>query len=622
MPAPGLDRVGVREVAFTDVCGGREGCRFDPSAYTCRRLAAELADEWVEYVAASGISISGVRDYRRAMGSFCKFVDATLADAERVSLASEELCLAATEWARLLPADFSNGSGRPARYAWCLQTLVARRGQQPGRVVAANLLGWSAGKIGLSKGANNEIDEFTRAEKQALLRAAVKDLAQIEARIASGWELARAGRNPRLAGFTDPANLLWALAHKQMTCQEIRDALPTPQEWPPQLRAMLTKPVPDGLWTRDARAALMRNLVRALFLHNLDLQCFRILLVAATGHASEEVSALTEADVEFGPDRVALTLAKKRAGSVRHREFASPSAEGSSPGRLRASHLDAADLLRRLHALVAPAAEYAGLASPFPLFLRAAANREGLSIRPFYPGQAGSNFHAWLDLSGVQVAGPVDIRRLRKSTKVEKAIAFGGRVSEIADDHSEEVFRGHYAHGTTLRMIAGQIITTAQGRWFEQALSGPTMLTGAAADEMEQDGAGQVLGLTGDQVAQLRGGQLDMGVTSCRDPFDSPFAAKPGTACPVAPLRCLECRHALVLPSNLPQLLLFRDHLDGLRRRLAPVHFSALWGQSDVNLAAALAEHSDAEIAQARKKIDQDGVTLQLPMSAHVEFDA
>ena len=73
--------------------------------------------------------------------------------------------------------------------------------------------------------------------------------------------------------------------------------------------------------------------------------------------------------------------------------------------------------------------------------------------------------------------GAPDIRRLRKSTKVEKAIAFGGRIADAANDHHEEVFRGHYAQGTTLRVMSGRVITTAQDHWFTKAVEGPTVLT-------------------------------------------------------------------------------------------------------------------------------------------------
>ena len=94
-----------------------------------------------------------------------------------------------------------------------------------------------------------------------------------------------------------------------------------------------------------------------------------------------------------------------------------------------------------------------------------------------------------------------------------------------------------------------------------------------------------------------------MGLTQCSDPHNSPYG-RSGQLCPVAPLRCLECRNAWVLPSNLPQLLLFADHLDRLRLRLSPQHFAELWGQSHANLQAVLAERTDEEKALARKHID------------------
>jgi hypothetical protein len=89
----------------------------------------------------------------------------------------------------------------------------------------------------------------------------------------------------------------------------------------------------------------------------------------------------------------------------------------------------------------------------------------------------------------------------------------------------------------------------------------------------------------------------------------------------VAPLRCLECRNAWVLPSHLPQLLLFADHLDRLRLRLSPQHFAQLWGQSHANLQAVLAEHTDEQKALARKHIDADQFSLHLPLAANVEFE-
>ncbi|WP_406484131.1 hypothetical protein [Streptomyces sp. NBC_01568] len=76
------------------------------------------------------------------------------------------------------------------------------------------------------------------------------------------------------------------------------------------------------------------------------------------------------------------------------------------------------------------------------------------------------------------------------------------------------------------------------------------------------------------------------------------------------------------MPSQLPQLLLFAQHLEKVRRRLDPKTFTRLWGQSYVNLRAALAERTEEEKALAQKHIDAGDVSLDLPLSAHVEFDA
>jgi len=236
------------------------------------------------------------------------------------------------------------------------------------------------------------------------------------------------------------------------------------------------------------------------------------------------------------------------------------------------------------------------------------------------PNKERSSFVDWLAAAGVAVDGAPDIRRLRKSTKVEKAIAFGGRIADAANDHHEEVFRGHYAQGTTLRVVSGRVISTAQDHWFAKALEGPTVLTSSTEvlDAPEQVAA---LGLTRQQADDIRRGALDMGLTQCSDPHHSPYG-RSGELCPVAPLRCLECRNAWVLPSHLPQLLLFADHLDmdRLRMRLSPQHFAELWGQSHTNLQAVLAERTDEEKALARKHTEAGEIGLHLPLAANVEL--
>ncbi|RZL74695.1 MAG: hypothetical protein EOP32_33055 [Rhodococcus sp. (in: high G+C Gram-positive bacteria)] len=169
-------------------------------------------------------------------------------------------------------------------------------------------------------------------------------------------------------------------------------------------------------------------------------------------------------------------------------------------------------------------------------------------------------------------------------------------------------------------MMSGQVIATAQDHWFTKALEGPTVLT-TSTEVLDAPDQAETLGLSPRQAEDIRRGALDMGLTQCADPHNSPYG-RSGELCPVAPLRCLECRNAWILPSDLPQLLLFADHLDRLRLRLSPQHFGQLWGQTHTNLHAVLADRTDEEKALARKHIEAGQAALHLPLVANVEFDS
>ncbi|APE38804.1 hypothetical protein BOX37_28225 [Nocardia mangyaensis] len=609
-------RVGTREVTVRNRSGAVNTSRLEVQEFMCARLAAELADEWVEYAAAAELSVGSVRSYRKTIMVFCAFVDATLPQAAAVSLSctEPELLPVVLDWVRRLPAQYPAGSRQPAAQAWRLRTLVARRARHHDRPLAAQLEGWLTGAVGLRRGVTQEIDEFSRAEKRSMIRAAWRDIGAVEQRLKRGTELLARGRDPRIGGWLDPANLLWALDHDIHSATEILAHLPTAAQWPTELADL----VPTGVSRRRWHRMLVQSLSGMLYPTNLDLHGFRVLLMAASGHTSEEISGLSEYDVEFTPDGVTLTFTKLRARSIRRRSYRTAQAKELVAFGTE-SKLDVAELIRRLLAVTERVRRHSGL-SPAPLFVRVNPNIYDLVPRPFEGAMTDASFRVWLERVGVSVAGPADIRRLRKSGKVEKAIAYRGRVSDVADDHTVEVFRGHYAHGTTLHVIAANVITAAQQRWFSEAITGPTVLSTDAEPALAHPDAPAALGLTTGQIDELRSGALDMGISSCRDPFDSPFG-RSGQVCPVAPLRCLECRHALILPSNLPQLLLLSDHLHRLRNRLSPRHFHELWGQSTANLAAVLAERSDAEIAMARKQIALSEASLHLPMASRTEFD-
>lgn len=573
-----VDRIGLRVVQVPDRTGTIRLVTLDPNGFRCAALACELADEWVDYVEAAQVTGSSAMTIRRAIRDFCDHVDRGFGEqAGDAGLGRPHPDLGASlaEWERSLPARFPAGSMTPATLAGAVRPLIARRAQHDQRPVSTGLLRLLDGYMGVASGATQEIDEFCRADKRALVRAAWEWVKGLDARLAQGWATAEAGRHPGEHGWGDVNNLLWGLACGQVSPRQIRDHLPVVHDWPAPLRACIQS-ADRPVFAARAKEILIRQLVQQLYPSPLDLHAYRVLLVAATGHSPEELTGLRVEDVELLPSGVRLTLIKRRARRIRHRAFNTEPGQAAAGGPVAFTdrpHREVRAIIERLLHVGEPLRR--NVSGGRDLFMAATVTADyELRLARWNYNRPRARFTDWVTAAGVSVTGDADIRRLRKSTKVEKALAFGGRVADTANDHHEEVFRGHYAQGTTLRILSGRVISTAQDHWFTKAVAGPTVLIDTT-DVLDTPAQATMLGLTSTQADELRGGALDMGLAQCADPTNSPYG-RAGQLCPVAPLRCLECRNAWVLPSNLPQLLLFADHLDRLRLRLSPQHFAQL----------------------------------------------
>lgn len=627
-PVQRARHIGLWRVTAARASGRAQVIELDPGEFRCRQLADELGAEWADFGEVARPHPTGVFAYRQAIRDLCTFVDTTAGDqAAACSLAREvpDTAFHIREWMRRLPTRWPEGSQRPYYLANFLLALIRFRGLHGERPLAPQVQRLTTMAAPVRPGGLKELDEFTRAEKREIVRAGWADVRALEARLELGRELVAAGGHPAEQGWLERANLLWGLANDAVTASEIWANLPQSDGWPAELRAVIDQAGIE-FSTRLARYQLVVALTGLLYPRNIDLQAFRLLLVAATGHTPEEVTGLTEEDVEYLPGGVRLRMIKRRANRVRSREFRDLGEAGrvTHPDR---SGLNVREILERLSAVTAETRRRSGIRPAFlftcarvlPRTMRVGSGE--LAFAPFESTDSNGCLAAWAKRANVQVTGKLDIRRLRKSVKVEKAVAFRGMVNDIADDHTAETFLGHYAHGTTLRVLSGNTVTTAQQTWLDRALEGPVVLDEPAVEALAGPEALEGLGLTADQAERIRQGELDMGVTSCRDPYDSPYN-RPGELCAVAPLRCLECRNAFVLPSNLPQLLLFADHLEGLRKRLSPPHFQQVWGLARTNLASVLAERGVGELEVAQQQISEQGLRLQLPLSSLVEFDA
>ncbi|MCX4744511.1 hypothetical protein OG455_03080 [Kitasatospora sp. NBC_01287] len=621
-----MARIGVRSVTCAKSAGRNQVIELDPGRFRCSRVAAQLADEWVEYVEATEITAGPASAYRRAIDRFCSMVDTELeSTVAPVDLTDPRTARLLAKWERGLAATYSPGSNWPAYLATSLRTLLIRRDDHPERAVDPVLARTVRGPLLVSWGEKAEHDEFSRKDKQALVRAAWAAVNELEKRLAAGWRLVEEGRHPDAGSWLHLPDLLWGLAHGEVSPKEITSRLPSVAGWPDDLRSLVARP--DGRITvNTAKQRLVCELVAHLYPTSLDLHAFRVLLMDATGRTSEEVTGFGAKDVEFLAKGVRLTFLKKRAGRIRHRAFRDgdnslqpDEAEPVTHEIADRPRREAGAVVRRMINVTAKVRDQTREVED-TLFVRAAVLPGGRLVfdRWNFAGPS-SSFVAWARSRNITVSGDLHIARLRKSTKVEKAIVARGRVSVAADDHLEETFAGHYAQGTTLRIISGDVITAAQEHWFRQAVDGPTVITAEAAETAAGTGL-DGFGLEPPEAEGIISGQLDMGLSHCRDPRQSPYSPS-GELCAVAPLRCLECRNAWILPTNLPQLLLFRSHLERSKQRLPPAVFTAQWGQSWANLLAVLADRTPEELDLARLHIAEGREALHLPLTAHTEFD-
>ena len=220
-------------------------------------------------------------------------------------------------------------------------------------------------------------------------------------------------------------------------------------------------------------------------------------------------------------------------------------------------------------------------------------------------------FARWCDREGLEIDGPADLRRLRKTRKVARAMALKGSVTDIADDHTTQVARDHYLQTTTLQVLSAEVIRKVQQRITTEIADGPVVVPpDAAAEVMREAPEGSDL----EPIAAALSGSLDVGLASCRDVRSSPFAPA-GELCPAAfGGSCLSCNNAVITERSLPAILLFCDHIDAQRRELAPAEWERRWLATVERIRTQiLPSFPQAVIDEARRRADDDSGILHLP---------
>ncbi|MET8977400.1 hypothetical protein ABZX85_17440 [Streptomyces sp. NPDC004539] len=606
----------------------------DPAKFRCGTLAAQLADEWLIYTRSMKRSDGGA-DLAQAVRAFATYADEHLptvgldpAEA-RLERHGAELVEAIHGWEQELRDRHGLRSNRPYVKVNSLLTLLEQRVQR-GDSVAEALRLRALAPAAYPGYTSEPLDEYSNAERIVLRDAARAAVRALEARLVRGSELLARGVDPRADGdWHEPANLVGAAHSRLLTTGLLKPRLPeSAEKWPSEVKALLPA-AEDGTLLKRGLRYLIPAVGALLFPAETDLQAFRILLLLGMSDTTpEELHDLHLPDLEFTDGGVRLVQRKDRAERIRADLHADPE-EDQAAGAvdfLGDGAWDVPGLLRRLLAVTALTREVFPEAEPW-LFLAVERRWSGVldaGVATFLP--SGRRFSDWIgDPPGgtggpLAVSAPYDVRRLRKTTKTVRAVALGGTVSDLAgDDHHVEVYRNHYAHGTTAHVLAGRAINKAQ-RWvFERLSERPVLVTSEAEARLEEPEVAADLGLSVEEAKLLRAGELDMGLVNCRNPHSSPHR-RDNKVCHVAPAMCMLCRNAVVFTSHLPRLLLLSDHIETMRARLAPPRWQALWGRQAAALAEVFEECAEL-VPAARREIVELGVRLDLPLGLRTEYD-
>ncbi|MGW9025385.1 hypothetical protein ACWGQ5_14360 [Streptomyces sp. NPDC055722] len=636
LPTRDLDHVGIRTLTWRRR-GSEARHTVNPAKYQCSILAAQLADEWITYTRSMARSDGGA-GLSQAVRSFSKFVDKHLpplgmdpADA-RLDGHKVDLVEVIQSWEEDLRQHHGLHSNSPYAKTNDLLTLIEQRALKDASMPDALRVRAQAPPA-YPPIQSEPLDEFSNAERIGLRDAARAAVRELEARLARGWDLLERGVDPREDGWHEPANLLWAATHPPMlNGKTLKPHFPqNVLSWPEPVKALLPT-APDGTLLKRGFRPLVVELGRLLFPTETDLQAFRVLLMLGMSDTSpEELHGLHLPDIEFTDGGVRLVQRKMRAHRVRADLHPDPDSEPEeeTPQEFAGDGAwDVPGLLRRLLAATELSRKVFPDAEPW-LFLAVERRRNGVlgaGLADFNNRQR--RFGGWIaaqhDANGkpLKISKPYEIRRLRKTTKVVRAVALGGTVSDLAgDDHHVEVYRMHYAHGTTAHILAGRSINRAQ-QWVFDRMTTPTrpvLVTEEAEQHLEEPEVAEDLGLEAEQAKALRTGELDMGLVNCRNPWASPHR-NDAKVCHVAPAMCMLCRNAVVFTSQIPRLLLLSDHIEHMRANLIPRHWQALWGRQAAALAEVFEECTEL-IPAARREIAELGLRLDLPLGMRTEFD-
>ncbi|MEU9996103.1 hypothetical protein [Streptomyces sp. NPDC050848] len=573
----------IGPVVFTvDLHGSPE--HIDLSGLPCPRLTRALATALTDVISSPGTlrDRNGVRYVVKRVREFIEFTAASLPEsAADLRLSDLEPDLLDAFELRLI-ARYGEMSKEPyLTMTYLVRLLKLVHEAHPDAFDAAfhARLGFTSAS---AHRATKPLDAYPFPVLDALESAARDDVARIRDRILEGEKLAATGRDPRQHGWDRLENVLWYVVHHgPLTADDVSYKILRP--W-------------GSRWEVNARLHLTAQ----------DLVPFLLLLSCQTGMEPECIRQL-RFDCLASPARgyVSVAYLKKRAPGSTHKTLRVP--DGGSlrfPGGVIRLALR---LTKRTRELIDSDALWCDVGG------------HGQARAPFDGPHAWSAVtRRWMSQRGLDRltdsdGQPVtlDLRRVRKTVKSRQYLRAGGVLEDFASGHTRPVAAKHYADIDAHQETHEQAVEAGLEQALGAALAPPVVLS----DDGDRLDDGEAA-LSAREIESALSGEQDVWLASCRDFFASPFARKPGAACPVPAWGCLECPNAVFTSRHLPSLLSFLDFLERQREEYPAAEWRARFGLAwDRIVHGVRARFSTHQIATAQAIAEADGAHLLLPAS-------
>lgn len=611
----------------------------DPTAFACGRLVAELAGAIADRHAALDLSWGVLQRAERAARSFADWIDANHErprECNAAVLTVDDL----ERWQATLRTQHPADSDVPGELATSLFVTLRWLAEQTETTVAPDIAARVRAPVSFPRRRCGSVDELSPKDRQAIDAAARSGVERLKRSLSLsrsstgvlGDALAAARRDaltpvwlddrygPTIADLPTELRSVLELHHipvredpeaaARRAARDLRGRSTTMKEVAAALNAEGYR-TPQGLaWTaslarrlierdpREWRADMLVGAIEGLIWPTEHaLMPVVVLLGLRTGLPPECIKDLNTDCVTSSDSRYVTIEYVKRRGIGRS------SLSVPNQGEFSASRL--IDLVVAATEAVRPHVEVSVRPRLFVCRTRRAAGAA------FRAADFQGEFARWCDRQGLEVEGPADLRRLRKTRKVARAMALKGSVTDIADDHTTQVARDHYLQTTTLQVLSAEVIRKVQRRITNEMADGPVVVPPDVVEEVMRE-APESSDL--EPIAAALSGRLDVGLASCRDVRSSPFAPA-GTLCPAAfGGSCLSCENAVITERSLPAILLFCDHIEAQRRELAPAEWERRWlATIDRIRSEILPAFPEAVVEVARRRADSDPEMLYLP---------